>query len=187
MAPATSTKLTYEDYCLLPDDGRRHEIIDGEHYVNPSPNTRHQTVSRNLSFALWEQVREHDLGEIFYAPYDVVLSDFDIVEPDIIFVSAARSHIITGANIQGAPDLVVEILSPSNRKYDEVVKFKRYAALGISEYWIVDPDRETVKIYRRVASGLALVETSDRLATPLIPGFELPLREIFDFERYESE
>jgi Uma2 family endonuclease len=181
MAPAVSTKLTYEDYCLLPDDGRRHEIIDGEHYVNPSPNTKHQMVVRNIFYPLWGYVREHHLGQVFVAPYDVVLSEFDVVEPDIVFVGVTRLGVITDANIQGAPDLVVEILSPSNRKYDEVVKFKRYDALGVSEYWIVDPDHETVRIHRRTAAGLALATADDPISTPLLPGFGLPRRAIFDF------
>jgi Uma2 family endonuclease len=182
MAPATSTKLTYEDYCLLPDDGRRHEIIDGEHYVNPSPNTRHQRISRKIAFAIAAYVEPRGLGEVFYAPYDVLLSGINIVEPDIIYVSAARSHIITDANIKGAPDLVVEILSSGNRKYDEVVKFKLYDALGVAEYWIVDPDHETVKIYRQSTAGFKQAPTGDAVTTPIIPGFKLPLREIFDFE-----
>lgn len=182
MAPATSTKLTYEDYCLLPDDGRRHEIIDGEHYVNPSPNTKHQRISRKIAFAIATFIEPRGLGEVFYAPYDVLLSEINIVEPDIVYVSAARSRIITDANIQGAPDLVVEILSVGNRKYDEVVKFKIYDALGVAEYWIVDPDRETVKIYRQSTGGYQQAPTGDAVTTPLLPGFSLPLREIFDFE-----
>jgi Uma2 family endonuclease len=180
MAPATSTKLTYEDYCLLPDDGRRHEIIDGEHYVNPSPNTKHQTALGNLFYALKHHIREHRSGRVFAAPYDIVLSDFDVVEPDIIFVSDARKQIITDVNIKGVPDLVVEILSPSSRAYDEVVKFKRYAAMGIPEYWIVDPESETVKIYRHTSSGYALAPTSEPITTLIIPGFALPLRDIFE-------
>jgi Uma2 family endonuclease len=180
MAPATSTKLTYEDFCLLPDDGRRHEIMDGEHYVNPAPNTKHQRISRKIVLAIAKEVEPGELGEVFYAPYDVVLSDFDVVEPDIIYVSAARRHIITEANIKGAPDLVVEILSPSNRRYDEVVKFKRYDALGVSEYWIVDPERETVSIFRRTAGGLTPVPIADVVTTPLLPELSLALREIFE-------
>jgi Uma2 family endonuclease len=181
MAPATSTKLTYEDYCLLPDDGRRHEIIDGEHYVNPSPNTKHQLAWGNLYYALSHYLRQHGHGVVFGAPYDVVLSNFDVVEPDIIFVSAARKHIITEANIKGAPDLVVEILSPSSRKYDQVVKFERYDAMGIAEYWIVDPERETVSIYRHTSSGFALTPAAADLTTPLIPGFSLPIHAIFEW------
>ena len=180
MAPQTSTKLTYEDYAAIPDDGRRHEIIDGEHYVNPSPNMKHQLASVNLTSALWIYVRDHHLGYVFSAPFDIVLSNFDVVVPDIIFVSAARKDILTASNLKGAPDLVAEILSPSNRKYDEVVKFKRYDAMGIAEYWIVDPERETVSIYRRTSSGFALTPASADLTTPLIPGFSLPVRAIFE-------
>jgi Uma2 family endonuclease len=180
MAPATSTKLTYEDYALLPDDGRRHEIIDGEHYVNPSPNTKHQRIGKKLVIALVTYAEPRNFGEVFWAPYDVVLSNFDVVEPDIIFVSAARKHIITAANIKGAPDLVVEILSPSTRKYDKAVKFELYDAMGIAEYWIVDPERETVSIYRRTPSGFALAPVGDDITTPLIPGFSLPIQAIFE-------
>jgi Uma2 family endonuclease len=181
MAPATSTKLTYEDYRLIPDDGRRHEIIDGEHYVNPAPNTKHQMVVHNIAFHMWTFVRPRRLGRVFTAPYDVVLAMFDVVEPDIVFVSSARKHIITEANITGAPDLVVEVLS-TNHAYDEVVKFKRYDAMGIAEYWIADPQREMMKIYRRAAGRFALAETHDSVTTPLLPGFSLAVRDIFDFE-----
>ncbi|MFP5247208.1 MAG: Uma2 family endonuclease [Thermoanaerobaculia bacterium] len=177
----TSTKLTYEDFLLFPDDGRRHEIIDGEHYVNPSPNTKHQIVSARLFYGLYHHVEHHRLGIVFAAPYDVVLSNFDVVEPDLLFISNARRHIITDANVQGAPDLLVEILSPSNRKYDEVVKFKRYDALGVGEYWIVDPEEENVRVYRRDAGGLARVEIDDTITTPLLPDFVLRLRDLFVF------
>jgi Uma2 family endonuclease len=175
----TSTKLTYEDYALLPDDGLRHEIIDGEHYVNPAPNTKHQIVSFNIAFALRAHVKPRGLGSVFIAPYDVVLSDVDVVQPDVVFVSTAQMSRITDANLQGAPDLAVEVLSPSNRNYDAVVKRERYDALGVGEYWIVDPERETVKVYRR-ADNLVPVESADPLTTPLLPGFALTLAEIFE-------
>jgi Uma2 family endonuclease len=180
MTPATSTRLTYEDYCLLPDDGRRHEIIDGEHYVYPSPNTKHQTVLLNLAFVLRHDIRQRRLGRVFIAPYDVVLSSFDVVVPDLIFVSDAHKHIITDACITGVPDLVVEVVSPWNRQYDEIIKFKRYDAMGIPEYWIVDPENESVKIYRRSATGFALAPAADKLTTPLIPGFSVAVRDIFE-------
>jgi Uma2 family endonuclease len=178
MAPQTS-KLTYEDYALLPEDGLRHEIIDGEHYVNPAPNTQHQIVSFNVAFALRAYVKPRGLGSVFIAPYDVVLSDTDVVQPDVLFVSTAQMARITAANLQGAPDLAVEVLSPSNRHYDEVVKRKRYDALGVAEYWVVDPERATVRVHRR-DGGLVRVETDDPLTTPLIPGFSVTLAEIFD-------
>ena len=181
MASDVSTKLTYDDYCLFPDDGLGHEIIDGEHYEHRSPNTKHQLVLGNICFPLWGYVRDNRLGQVFHARYDVVLSDVDIVQPDVIFINNERRHLINEANFRGVPDLVVEILSPSKRDYDEVVKFKRYGALGVDEYWIVDPERDVVSIYRRTASGLALVPSFDPITTPLIPGFSLPVRDIFAY------
>lgn len=180
MAPATSTKLTYEDYCLLPDDGRRHEILDGEHYVNPAPNTKHQTATGNLFNALFTHAKAHRLGRVFVAPYDVVLSEFDVVEPDILFVSNERKHLIGKANLTGAPDLVIEVMSPSSRRYDEVVKLKRYDAMGVGEYWIVDPDAETVALYRRRGRNFVRVTFDEYVTTPLLPGFTLRIADIFD-------
>ena len=179
MALQTSTKLTYEDFLVLPNDGRRHEILDGEHYVNPSPNTKHQMASMRLVLALGEFVYAHNLGQIFHAPYDVVLSDHDILEPDVIFVSTARRAIITDANIHGAPDLVIEILSPSNHAYDERVKYHAYERFGVGEYWIVNPEAETVTIFRRAGNKFIRTETADAITTPLLPGFALAVNTIF--------
>ena len=106
-----STKLTYEGYCLLPDDAKRHEIIDGEHFMTPASKSKHQQVSVNLTAALVTFVHQHRLGRVFPALYDVVLSHVDVVQPDLVFVSTEKSAIITEANVQGAPDFVVEILS----------------------------------------------------------------------------
>jgi Uma2 family endonuclease len=179
MALQTSTKLTYEDFLLLPDDGRRHEILDGEHYVNPSPNTKHQMASLRLVLALGDFVHAYGLGQLFHAPYDVVLSENDVLEPDLIFVSTARRAIITDANIQGAPDLVVEILSPSSRNYDERVKYHAYERFGVTEYWIVDPDAEAVTIYRRAGGTFKRVDSGNAITTPLLPGFALEVSAIF--------
>src|SRR5438128_3226950 len=149
MTPAGSgVKLTYEDFLLFPDDGKRHELIDGEHYVTPSPKTKHQRVSGNLFAALHNHVHPRRAGQLLAAPMDVLLSDTDVVEPDLLFISAARSSIITEPNIQGAPDLVVEILSEGTRKTDEITKRKLYERFGVTEYWVVDPELETVKVYR---------------------------------------
>jgi Uma2 family endonuclease len=179
MALQTSTKLTYEDFLLLPDDGRRHEILDGEHSVNPSPNTKHQIVSMRLVLAFGNFIYERGLGQLFHPPFDVVLGENDVVEPDLIFVSNERANIITRTNIQGAPDLVVEILSPSNRGYDERVKYQTYERFGVGEYWIVDPDAEIVTIYRRTGGKFVRAESGDPLTTPLLPGFSLELGAIF--------
>lgn len=180
-----STRLTYEDYLLFPDDGKRHELIDGNHVVTPAPNTKHQRVSRNLLTALASYVRTHGGGEVFDAPYDVVLAEDNVVQPDLVFVTSARSHIVTEANLQGAPDLAVEILSDATRKKDELTKRKLYERFEVREYWIIDPDLETVKVFRKekeafVRAAELSKETHDTLSTPLIPDLRIPLAEIFD-------
>ncbi|WP_447859681.1 Uma2 family endonuclease [Nitrospira calida] len=184
-AHARSTKLTYEDYLLFPDDGKRHELIHGDHYMTPAPNTKHQRVSLRLAAALENWIARQRLGTVLAAPYDVVLSDEDVVQPDLLFISAERSSIITEANVQGAPDLIVEILSDATRKKDEVTKRKLYERYGVKEYWIVDPELETVKALRLSGDQYARAaewskEARDLLTTPLLPGFSLPLVEIFD-------
>ena len=177
-------KLTYEDYRMIPDDGKRHELIDGEHVMSPSPNTKHQRIAGALLTALKNFLHDHPLGEIFIAPFDVVLSDFDVVQPDLIFVATAQAAIVTDANIHGIPTLVVEILSEGNRKLDETIKRQRYEHYGIPEYWIIDPALDQVKIYRltdgRYGQALVLsLETQDMLTTPLLPTLSLPLATLF--------
>lgn len=178
MAPQTALKLSYEDYVVIPADRRRHEIIDGEHYVNPSPNTRHQTLAFRLTLAVGSFVSARQLGSIFFAPFDVLLTEHDIVEPDLIFVSTARKHIVTEANIQGVPDLLVEILSPGNRRFDKRVKYDTYERAGVPEYWIVDPEDEVVEVYRHAEGRYARAEVGDTLTSPSLPGFTLRLRDL---------
>ncbi len=138
-------RFNYSDYLLLPE-GKRYEILDGELYVNAAPNTRHQRVSRRLKVALIRHVEDGDLGEVFDAPYDVILSDEDVVQPDIFFVAKNQSSIVGELNLRGTPNMVVEILSPGTRGRDIDLKRKTYARFGVQEYWIVDPDAETVGI-----------------------------------------
>jgi Uma2 family endonuclease len=183
--PAFKLQLTYEDYLLFPDDGRRHELIGGEHYVTPSPVRKHQRVSARLQHSLGPFVDENRLGFLYSAPFDVILSDEDVVQPDLLFVSRQRTAIEQDHGIVGAPDLVVEILSESNRKTDEITKRKLYEWAGVLEYWVVDPVLETVKIYRldggiyeRIAE--LSVEAGDRLETPLLPGLAIALARIFE-------
>lgn len=185
MSLPRSVRFNYDDFLLFPEDGKRHEIIDGDHFMTPSPNTKHQRISFKLSATFADFLTTHRLGEVFAAPYDVVLSDEDIVEPDLLFISTARAAIITEKNIQGPPDLVVEILSAGTRKIDEVVKRKLYERYGVREYWIVDPELEGIKIYRLTDQGYVRTaelarEANDTLSTPLLPGFQALLAEIFE-------
>jgi Uma2 family endonuclease len=172
------TRLNYEDYCLLPNNGKRYEIIDGELFVTPSRLWRHQNVLTNLLYYLVDFVKKHDLGKVYPAPFDVVFSQYDVVEPDILYVSKARASVTTEKNIQGAPDLVVEILSESTAKIDRTTKLKLYARYGVAEYWVVDPATCSAEIYRPVPGGYELaaqLDSSQSLTSPLFPGFSLPL------------
>jgi Uma2 family endonuclease len=184
--PAYKVRYTYDDYLLFPEDGMRHEIIGGEHYVTAAPNVRHQDVSGNLYAELREVVRRKRLGRLYYAPLTVVLSTDDVVEPDLVFISNERLSIMREQGAFGAPDLLVEILSPSTKKKDETLKHRLYEASGVREYWIVDPLEETVKVYRvsesggfEIAADLSAA-SKDRLATPLLPGLAVPLERIFE-------
>ena len=178
-------KLSYEDFLLFPDDGKRHELIDGEHYVTPSPNTKHQAIVWNLILLIGNYLQAHPVGRAFSAPLDVVFSDFDIVEPDLLFVSRARQdEILTKQHVRGAPDLVVEIGSPGTRKRDETIKRRLYERSGVDEYWVVDPDSDIVRVYRRDTDRFARpVELSrdagDVAKTAFFDSLELPLARIF--------
>ena len=180
----SGVKLTYDDFLLFPDDGMRHELIDGEHYVTPSPSTKHQTVSVDLTVMIGGWLEAHPLGRLFHAPYDVVISRFDIVEPDLVFVSNARLATISELHLTAAPDLVVEIGSPGTRKRDETIKMRLYERSGVSEYWFVDPKTDVVRVYRRDGEVFGRpVELSrgagDVLVSPLLPGLDLPLVRVF--------
>jgi Uma2 family endonuclease len=134
MKPATpGVKLTYEDFMLFPDDGKRHELIDGEHYVTPAPNVKHQTIVMNLGGVIWNYLQQHPVGRVFNVPLDIVLSSFDVVEPDLQFISREREAILTKQNVRAAPDLVVEVGSPGTRKRDETIKRRLYERFGVSD------------------------------------------------------
>jgi Uma2 family endonuclease len=184
--PATSrAKLTYDDFLLFPDDGQRHELIDGEHYVTPSPLTRHQWVLGNLYYLVRSWLEHRRAGVVFMAPLDVVFTRFDVVEPDLLYVSNARAKdVLTTANVQGVPELVVEIGSPSTRKRDETIKKRLYEREGVSEYWVVDPELDAIRVYVRNGERFGRArelsaEAGDVLTTPLLPGLELRLVDVF--------
>jgi Uma2 family endonuclease len=187
VTPGTTpvVKLTYEDFLLFPDDGKRHELIDGEHYVTPSPNMKHQRVSGNIHLLIASWLETHPVGRVFYAPLDVVFSAFDVVEPDLLYLSNQRlAEVATPANVRGTPEIVIEIASRGTRKRDETIKRRLYERTGVSEYWMVDPEVDVVRVYLREANGFGRAversrEAGDTLTTPLLPGLELPLARIF--------
>ena len=174
-------KLAYEDYANLPDD-ERYELIDGELMPMPSPKEIHQAICGAIFMSVGMFANAMALGRTYFAPFDVILSDFNVVQPDIIFVSNARSRIITEDNIRGAPDLVVEILSPSTADYDRTVKRELYERYGVPEYWLVDPYAKTITILRLGADGYnvhAVYGEGDALSSPTLAGFSMNLSELF--------
>ena len=143
VASEIPVKLTYEDYKNTPED-ERYELLNGELVMSEAPRIIHQRANVKLVSRMELFVEEGDLGEVFHAPTDVLLSDTVVVQPDLLFISKARAHIITEQNIQGAPDLVVEILSPSTANRDWTIKRELYARHGVKELWVVDPDAKIV-------------------------------------------
>ena len=181
------TRLTYDDFLLFPDDGKTHEIIDGVHFVTPSPTLRHQVLVGRLYYAIESHLRAHPaLGRVFVARLDVVFTKWDVVEPDLLFVAGDQSGIITERNVQGAPALTIEILSPGTRKTDEQIKRRLFEREGVREYWLVDPERDNVNVFRRRADGSFPHDatlsraTHDVLTTPLLPGLVIPLQVVFE-------
>ena len=183
MASATqgAVRQTYQDYCATPDD-ERYELLDGNLMMVPAPNMKHQQVLLTLGSKLRDFTEEHRLGKVYVAPCDVVLSDTDVVQPDVLFISRAREHTLTDDNVRGAPDLLIEILSPSTADRDLGYKYDLYGRHGVLEYWIVDPMAETVAVHRQGDGRLEAAETlnrGDTLRTALLEGLELRLDDVF--------
>lgn len=179
-SPAT-TKLTYEDYQKSSDDDR-FELLDGALMKSSTPNTAHQSVQAELGWRMAQSVREGRLGHLFFAPTDVVLSRTDVVQPDLLFISSDRVDIITPANIQGAPDLIVEIRSDSTAERDESFKRQLYADCGVEEYWLVDPEAATISILLLGENGYdeaATYTVGQTLTSPLLDGLLVHLDELF--------
>ena len=174
-------KFTYEDYKHTPED-KRYELLDGELIMVLAPRTAHQRTSRDILIPINTFVAENDLGEVFIAPCDVVLSDTDVVQPDLLFVSKERSHIINEDNIRGAPDLVIEILSPSTAQRDRTLKRTLYALHGVPEYWQADTDAKIAMVLTldngeyKVAG---IYGEGQMLVSPLLQGFTLEIDKIF--------
>ena len=177
-------KYTYEDYCELPDDGNRYEVIDGVLYMAPAPHPRHQRILFNLAMLFGPfATGENAWGEAFFAPIDVIFASEDVFQPDLIFISRERLHIITDRGLEAAPDLVVEVLSPSTRSRDLNLKRRRYVHFGVPEYWTIDPETRT--ILALALSGGEYLErgtygVGDELTTSLIPGLVISAAKVFE-------
>lgn len=186
--PKAKIKFTYEDYKSLPEsETKRYELLGGELVIVPSPSTSHQRISRRLEFILQAFVEERGLGEVYDAPLDVVLGEGEereVVQPDILYISEGRSGIIAEEEIRGAPDLIIEIISPATADRDRTYKKTLYARHGVKEYWIVDPEAKMVEVYTLGERGFELIkaykaEAEEVLSSPLLEGLEVVLKEVF--------
>lgn len=184
--PNPNVRFTYEDYRSLPESmDKRYELLDGDLVRVPAPTVTHQRVLRNLGYLLVQFVRAHGLGVMFYAPIDVVLGqgrDREVVQPDLVFSSQARLSLIVEEEIRGAPDLVVEILSPGTEGRDRGYKKALYARYGVHGYWIVDPKETYIEVYVPSQAGFRLAGRFDAkipLISALFPALELDLTEVF--------
>ncbi|MCC6792702.1 MAG: Uma2 family endonuclease [Thermomicrobiales bacterium] len=168
--------LTYEDLLKTPEgDGNRYELLGGEIFVTASPSKKHVWLVNLLTFELTAQLRGRNLGQVFAGPVDVRLTPHDVVVPDIVFIRQERLHIFGERCIEGAPDLIVEVLSPSTRSRDLTIKMQLYARTGVQEYWLVDPDLSTITVYVLFTTGgyEALAPAADSVASRVLSGIQL--------------
>jgi Uma2 family endonuclease len=184
MTNSSPIRLTYEDYAAIPDDGKRHQLVDGEHYVTPSPFTRHQRIVGRLFADLRAHLEANPVSEVFIAPFDVLLEVGTVVQPDVLVVLAARAEIVTVKHIVGAPNLVVEVLSDGSRRLDEKVKLGAYERCGVDECWYLDPEMDLARAYRRRSEGFdspteLKADREESLSSALLPGLAIDLRAAF--------
>lgn len=178
-------RWTYAEFARLPSEGStRYEIIDGEVRVTPSPTARHQRIVAKLISVLNVFVEARDLGQVFAGPLDVLFAEGDYLEPDVVFVRSDHLHLVTDRGVEGPPDLIVEVVSPSTAARDRGAKLERYRLYGVPEYWVVDPDERTVEVWR-LAEGadqplsLGVVDALTWTPAPGGPALEIDLRELF--------
>lgn len=175
--------LTRADYEALPEDGKRWEFIEGEVFLMaPAPKRRHQRISANIEYMIQSYLENHPIGECYHAPFDVFMSDTSIVQPDIILVRRENADRFSDAGLEGAPDLIVEILSDSTEEIDRGPKRILYAKHGVEEYWIVDQHAERIEVYRlreNANQPQRIYTKTESLTTSLMPGLEMPLAKVF--------
>jgi Uma2 family endonuclease len=178
---ARRIRYTYEDYAKTPDDVR-YQLIGGELILSPSPTFYHQRISAAIFAELRGWAVSNRSGEVVCAPMDVYFTETDTVQPDILFISTERMHIVEDRYVRGAPDLVVEILSPSTLRLDLGAKMELYAQHGVPHYWIADPDTRTARMLRLEAGAYveaASFTENDILTSDAFPGLRVDLREVF--------
>lgn len=180
--PQGKIVLTYDEYCLLPNDRNRYEILDGELSVTPAPATMHQTVLGNLHRVLANHVVANQLGKLFIAPTDLIVAPTTVVQPDLIFIGNDRRHIVTERAIEGSPTLVIEILSPTTHRTDRVTKAQLYAKYAVPHYWLIDPGQQTLEAYDLVTDHynlVASVRNAEVFTPSLFPSLSIQLADLW--------
>ena len=171
---------TYDDLLAIPEDGNRYELILGEIAMSPSPNKKHKRALSRLNNRTSAFVEQHQLGEVFFAPFDVKFSPYSVVEPDLFYISREKRFTLGDNFVDGAPDMVVEVLSPSNRMQDLVKKAALYAQYGVAEYWVVDPESQTVAVHQWKDGQYVALKPKKGIARSIVlKGFEVSIQEIF--------
>jgi len=186
MLTATHRPLTVHDYYTLPEYGPQYQLIDGELLMAPAPNRFHQVISGNIEFILRKYIESHPIGKIYDAPFDVCLSDVNVFQPDILFLAKEHYALETEQGLRGAPDLVVEILSPKTSKLDLGVKKEIYTRCGVEELWIIDPDALRITIFRlqeNAGTPHQVIGCNGQWTTPLLPGLAINAAAVFEDPR----
>jgi Uma2 family endonuclease len=182
MALARAAVFTAEEYRLMPDDGKRYEVLEGELLMSPAPERWHQGIASNLHSILRQYLEKNRIGVVYMAPCDVYFDDFNVAQPDLIFVSKARKRTLVKEGIVGAPDLLVEIYSPGTVQRD-LKKRRIYAAHGVIEYWFVDGRNNTVEVYyfKKDREKPAFVKKeNESFTSPCLPGLRISCAKIFE-------
>jgi Uma2 family endonuclease len=177
-----ATKMTYDEYCLLPEGRNQYELIDGELIVTPSPRREHQEIVGRLYARLLNYVEQNRLGAVYVAPLDTIFNQYTVLQPDILFISNERLPEIAKEWIEGAPDVVIEVLSPGTIDRDRRRKLAVYSQFGVPEYWIVDPQSRTMELYRHGGGTLRLTRAysqDETFESAFISGFRIPVKVIF--------
>jgi Uma2 family endonuclease len=176
------TRWTYAEFARLPDDGNRYEVIAGELFVSPSPRPTHQRVVTRLAFVLSGHVQEHRLGSVLVGPIDVLFAEGDYLAPDVVFVRRERSGIESDRGLEAAPDLVIEVASPSTAGRDRILKRERYLHFGVPEYWVVDPEALEILVYRSTGDPTkpeVMSETLEWRPFPSAPSLQIDIPALF--------
>ena len=182
MTLATRTRRwTYADYCRIPPDRKRHELVDGRHYVNPAPTPYHQTIALRLAAELLILVERRGRGRVLTSPLDVHLGPGTVVQPDVVVLRPRNASIIGPKKLTGVPDLLIEVLSPSNRRYDTHTKRDRYERAGVCELWLVDPEHHTVDqlVLGRDRRYRAVPGDGERVTLRVVRGVTIELAEVW--------